>query len=150
MFLGGLWHGASYNFIIWGTLHGIFLCIFRFYNLYFKKVNFPKFISILFTFLLVNFLWIFFRADSLDISIIIIQKIFSTHNYTSNVSFDLFNLIIGLSMIIFVSLIDYYFEYLSKKFKYRVSLRIFLSIIILWMIPFLGVFEGTNFIYFKF
>ncbi len=150
MFLGGLWHGASFNFVIWGTLHGIFLCIFRFYNLYFKKVNFPKFTSILLTFLLVNFLWIFFRSDNLEISIIIIQKIFSIHNYTSNISFDLFNLVIGSSMILFVCLIDYYFEYLSKKFKYRVSLRIFFSIIILWMIPFIGVFEGTNFIYFKF
>lgn len=150
MFLGGLWHGASYNFIIWGTLHGIFLCIFRFYNLYLKGINPPKFISILLTFLLVNFLWIFFRSDSLDISIIIIQKIFSLDDYTLNISFDLFNLIIGLSMIIFVCLIDYYFEYFFRKFKYRVSLRIFLSIIILWLIPFLGVFEGTNFIYFKF
>ena len=80
----------------------------------------------------------------------IIEKIFFFNDYFLNISFDLFNLIIGFFMIVLIIFIDFYFEYLSKKFKYRVSLRIFFSIIILWMIIFLGVFEGTNFIYFKF
>ncbi len=150
MFLGGLWHGASYNFVIWGTLHGILLCLFRIYSTYYKSPHFPKSFNILLTFLLVNFLWIFFRSDNLDISLMIIEKIFSFNDYFLNISFDLFNLIIGFFMIVLIIFIDFYFEYLSKKFKYRVSLRIFFSIIILWMIIFLGVFEGTNFIYFKF
>jgi alginate O-acetyltransferase complex protein AlgI len=29
MILGGLWHGASWNFVVWGTLHGVLLCVFR-------------------------------------------------------------------------------------------------------------------------
>lgn len=150
MFLGGLWHGSSYNFIIWGISHGIFLCIYRFYRQSFKDINTPKFINILFTFLIVNFLWIFFRSDSLEVSLLIFEKIFHLNNYFLNISFDLFNLVISLFMIFLIISVDFYYEFVIKNIKYRVSYRIFLSMILLWMILFLGVFEGTNFIYFKF
>lgn len=62
MLLGGLWHGAGWNFIIWGGLHGVYLVA----NHSFRKSGFslPKFASWPLTFLAVVIAWIFFRADS--------------------------------------------------------------------------------------
>jgi alginate O-acetyltransferase complex protein AlgI len=67
MRLGGLWHGASWTFVAWGGLHGIALCVHKFYVKHFKfrpggSIGF--FISMLFTDIFVGFCWIFFRAGS--------------------------------------------------------------------------------------
>ena len=74
MLLGGLWHGAGWNFIIWGGLHGIFLAIHKFF-LGTKKVSettiekiktqpVKTLLCILCTFHCVAFAWIFFRCTS--------------------------------------------------------------------------------------
>ncbi len=74
MFLGGLWHGASVRFIIWGMLHGIALAIHKAVMAAFpsfKKVGAEmslgrRIIGTVFTFHLVCFGWIFFRAESMQ------------------------------------------------------------------------------------
>ena len=71
MLLGGLWHGASFNFIIWGGLHGIALVIHKLWKqqtrsfaAFTNSVIF-KIVALLFTFHFVCFCWIFFHAESL-------------------------------------------------------------------------------------
>ncbi|MDD2384981.1 MAG: MBOAT family protein [Sulfurospirillaceae bacterium] len=58
--LGGLWHGAGWTFIFWGTLHGIALMLHRAW----KSLGFTmnKYLAWFITFNFVNFAWIFFRA----------------------------------------------------------------------------------------
>lgn len=63
MVLGGLWHGASINFIIWGFLHGGALAAERAVPAYTKKV--PRPIRVGITFLIVLVGWVFFRAPDL-------------------------------------------------------------------------------------
>ncbi|MCO6500412.1 MAG: MBOAT family protein [Vicingus serpentipes] len=64
-FLSGLWHGASWNFILWGVYHGLFLIIERLFLL--KVLNkLPSFISLLYNFVIVSFGWLLFRANSLN------------------------------------------------------------------------------------
>ena len=60
MLIGGFWHGASWTFIVWGALHGIFLVVEKFFNL---SSN-PKRTKIyqLRTFLTICLLWVIFRA----------------------------------------------------------------------------------------
>jgi alginate O-acetyltransferase complex protein AlgI len=69
MLLGGLWHGAGWTFIIWGGLHGMFLCINHgwraFENMVFKQKNENRF-GRLITFTVVVIAWVMFRAESLD------------------------------------------------------------------------------------
>ena len=78
MFLGGLWHGASWNFAIWGVLHGLYLSIERSIS---KKFNYQseafwfKSIKWLLVFHFVCFAWIFFRASNFEDSMIILSKI---------------------------------------------------------------------------
>lgn len=73
MLLGGLWHGASVSFILWGALHGVALAVHKFLvsQFGFKQVGaqmtpFHRVIGVLVTFHLVCFGWILFRADSMQ------------------------------------------------------------------------------------
>lgn len=71
MLLGGLWHGAGWNFIIWGGLHGVGQAIQRFiFKLRKKQILFPGRLgaafSIFLTFHFVCFAWIFFRCSDVE------------------------------------------------------------------------------------
>ncbi len=61
--LGGLWHGASWMFIIWGALHGVALVIHRIWSGF--TIRMPKVLAWLLTFCFVNVTWVFFRAKTL-------------------------------------------------------------------------------------
>ncbi len=73
MLLGGLWHGASWNFVLWGGLHGVFLALHRAWSPDRRTLldraspwrGFSHCIRVVMTFNLVCFLWIFFRAQDL-------------------------------------------------------------------------------------
>jgi D-alanyl-lipoteichoic acid acyltransferase DltB (MBOAT superfamily) len=82
MLLGGLWHGASWNFIIWGAMHGIALAVHKIWILLtgktfsgFNKSWIYKGIMIFLTFHFVCFCWIFFKAASMDDAINMIWQI---------------------------------------------------------------------------
>lgn len=67
MLLGGLWHGAAWNFVLWGGMHGGGLAGERWWQErgLSSKVKIPAVVRWLITFHVVCFAWIFFRADSL-------------------------------------------------------------------------------------
>src|SRR5437868_453707 len=69
MLLGGLWHGAAWNFVIWGGLHGIYLCINHLWHRWRGEAvtNSPmtRFASWAVTFFAVVIAWVFFRARTL-------------------------------------------------------------------------------------
>ncbi|MDR0794788.1 MAG: MBOAT family protein [Tannerella sp.] len=84
MLLGGLWHGAALRFILWGGLHGVALAVHKFamnrFGRYFKTEGsemspLRRIWSILFTFHVVCFGWIFFRADSVQDGFKILNQI---------------------------------------------------------------------------
>ena len=58
--LGGLWHGASWTFVIWGALHGIAISVHRLSSG--AGLRLPGFLATALTFLFVNAAWVFFRA----------------------------------------------------------------------------------------
>ena len=64
MLLGGLWHGAGWTFVVWGGLHGIFLCINHWWRQHGKRL--PKFIAWVITFSAVVVSWVYFRARTLS------------------------------------------------------------------------------------
>lgn len=68
MLLGGLWHGASWTFVVWGGLHGIYLTAERFIRGAFRGARVAqtvlfRFGLALLTYFLVNITWVFFRAQ---------------------------------------------------------------------------------------
>lgn len=79
MILGGLWHGASWNFVVWGTLHGIFLVSERGISQLTGEASWTNtrrvrlFTGIL-TYALVCIAWVFFRAKDLPTSMMIVAS----------------------------------------------------------------------------
>jgi alginate O-acetyltransferase complex protein AlgI len=64
--VSGLWHGANWTFAIWGLLHGLYVVGEVVADRLKISVPVPQIVKIVFTFALVSFAWIFFRANSLD------------------------------------------------------------------------------------
>ena len=63
--VSGFWHGAAWNFIIWGAFHGLFLILDRLFLLkFYEKIG--KYPSIIITFFLTIIGWVIFRATTLD------------------------------------------------------------------------------------
>lgn len=72
----GLWHGASWNFVLWGAYHGLFLVLER---LFLSKVYVKagKWLSVPFTFLVVVTGWVLFRNENLNYALSLIAKMYS-------------------------------------------------------------------------
>jgi alginate O-acetyltransferase complex protein AlgI len=79
MALGGLWHGAAWTFVIWGVLHGLYLCINHVWNNYGPAIA-PRFerparlAAFALTFLSVVVAWVFFRAENVSSALSILAK----------------------------------------------------------------------------
>jgi alginate O-acetyltransferase complex protein AlgI len=76
MLLGGLWHGAAWTFVLWGGLHGLYLCVNHLLRACFKKLPFlapPRWAAWTATFLSVVVAWVFFRATTLARAIEILK-----------------------------------------------------------------------------
>ena len=66
MLLGGLWHGASWNFVVWGALHGMLLAFERVQGKDSLYRRLPRPVKIGITFFIVLWTWVFFRAHDLE------------------------------------------------------------------------------------
>jgi alginate O-acetyltransferase complex protein AlgI len=82
MGLGGLWHGAAWTFVAWGTLHGAYLCINHLWNavrphLPLKSGGLGRFAAFMLTFLSVTVAWVFFRANDMASALTILAKMAS-------------------------------------------------------------------------
>lgn len=77
MLIGGLWHGASWKFVVWGGLHGAILVVERFFKKIIKVPDnwFTRIVCILLTFHFVAFCWIFFRASNFESAADVITNI---------------------------------------------------------------------------
>lgn len=152
MLIGGLWHGSSWNFVIWGGIHGLFLSLEKFTFTTFKIKTFNSF-GYIYTFIVVLIAWIFFRAPDFQSASTIIMEIFS-FNYGSLFIGDMNAFINALLLLSIGILID------LKIFRSHVSLEEYgvrfkilklsaiISIIILMLCLFYS--STENFIYFQF
>lgn len=88
--MSGLWHGAQWSFVVWGGLNGVFQIAGDCLKPVRDKLNRifcldrdtlgHKAAKVFVTFLLVDFTWVFFRADQLKDAFLIIKSILSVHN----------------------------------------------------------------------
>jgi len=154
MVIGGVWHGAGWNFMIWGAFHGFLLLI---YNLFVKNVKWIKaqyrvfdYFKSLSIFLLISVSLIFFRTENLNQALLISQKLFyweaSSHTWLfSQVIFAF----LGLTFVL--DLLESYFGHtfllkirsIPLRFGVTFSLFIFTLIYMLQTTP-------SPFIYFQF
>jgi alginate O-acetyltransferase complex protein AlgI len=77
MLIGGLWHGANWTFVVWGGLHGLYLCLERILKSRNFSLSIPPFFYALFTFFLVLITWVFFRAQTFTAASNILTSMFT-------------------------------------------------------------------------
>jgi len=174
--LSGLWHGASWNFVIWGVMHGLYQVISEiveplknWYRIKFqvKTESFSfKLGQMLITFVLVDLTWIFFRLQKVEDGIQYIKRMFSKfdpwslfdgHLYTLGLDRFEFNILfVSLLCLFAVSLIRYKKNQNIDQFleEQTIWFRWAVIIILLIAIPVYGVygmnFDSSQFIYFQF
>ncbi len=82
----GLWHGASWSFIVWGAYHGLFLVLERsFLHKVYDKIG--KLPSTIITFFIVMIGWVFFRVEKIADAIVYLKRLFA-FNFQNSLSFD--------------------------------------------------------------
>lgn len=153
MLLSGLWHGASMNFVVWGGLHGIAMCVER--TLGIAKAPQNKllyYIRVTTTFIIVCFLWIFFRADTLTDALTIISGIFTNFGkpyivwaHIIIIAFVLF--ILAMQEIIYEK--GFHVSSIHNIWL-RHSVRYAFIVLTISFIMLFGVLNGDQFIYFQF
>jgi alginate O-acetyltransferase complex protein AlgI len=86
MFLGGLWHGAGWNFALWGLLHGLFLCVHEGWRAIvpkrFTELKWYIFTSVALTFFVVTLAWVPFRAPNFASTMVIWKAMFGLGTFT--------------------------------------------------------------------
>lgn len=149
--VSGLWHGANWTFVVWGALNGIFQVLINVFKIKTANTNsiLRRFINISITFVLINFTWIFFRANDISHAFSIIKNIFSNTGplFIGNNAGFVYSLL-GLSILIAKDFIDEYEVKIpyaeTKPMKYVWYSAITILIVLI------GVFDGSQFIYFQF
>lgn len=158
MLLGGLWHGASLRFIIWGLLHGIGLVINKLWNSIFgdsyKRSMIGRAIAAFITFQFVNFCWIFFRAPDMDSVITMLKQIFESFSPGSYMT-----VLPAYSNVFLLIIAGYLIHFLPEKIKeaYRgvfIRIPLFVQLLVIMLIAILlfrmRSTEVMPFIYFRF
>ncbi len=85
MLLGGLWHGAAWTFVVWGALHGAYLCVNHAWNRFGPRIA-PRYAQaadiagLILTFIAVVVAWVFFRAESLSGAVFVLSRMADPSN----------------------------------------------------------------------
>jgi D-alanyl-lipoteichoic acid acyltransferase DltB (MBOAT superfamily) len=151
--IGGIWHGAGWNFIFWGFLHGVATVIHRFWS----KLNFKlnTIVAWFITFNFINITWVFFRAKDWSSAIKILKAMFFgefkipqnlnsyLHHISSN-SYAIYAVIVAFVVVLFFKNSNE----IAKKFKPNILTLIFSAVIFLVSIASLTKF--SEFLYFNF
>jgi D-alanyl-lipoteichoic acid acyltransferase DltB (MBOAT superfamily) len=162
--ISGLWHGANWTFIIWGALNGFYLVfaivsrgirnrIAQLVGLN-KLPRINRTIEVATTFMLVCFAWIFFRANSLADSFLIIKNIFNLKGPLFFDSADPSSFVFSVFGICMLLMIELKQEYYKGKFSLFNNphwlIRNLSYAVLIILILLIGVFDGGQFIYFQF
>lgn len=158
MLIGGLWHGASWMFVIWGGLNGIGLVVYKFWRKIspFKgKDSIPvRIYSIFLTFTFITFTRIWFRSPSIETANNIMYKI--AHDWT----FALIpEILVSYKMVFIVMLIGLVVHWLSSDFKEKyqnwfikspIYVKVLIAVVAVFLIYQAHSAELQPFIYFQF
>ena len=155
--LSGLWHGASWNFVIWGALHGLFICLDKlFLGKVMKKIGTVP--SVILTFLTVNVIWVFFRVEDLGMAWTLVTRMFAFD--FSGFAFDgnaqVYTIMIIAALFSFLTLTGwgkkleqkvYYTDYTDRQ---HIWVWIIAAIAFIFCVAALNATSFSPFIYFRF
>ena len=149
MFLGGLWHGASWSYAVWGTFHGILLAVERFFSKRKEPVDgngFMTFFKISVVFISVTLAWLLFRLSDFEHVILYMKAI--SNNWSKDINeTELFHI-----FIFSIPIVLYHMLYVFKdRFGFRTVKKnegMIYAVLLFLIISNSG--GQTEFIYFQF
>ncbi|MEP3836576.1 MAG: MBOAT family O-acyltransferase [Algibacter sp.] len=149
--ISGLWHGANWTFVIWGAINGLYLIA---ETLMFKKKR-SGLINIAITFVLINLTWVFFRANSLNEAVHIINDMFTNFGFPyvggrDDITAPIYTLLAISILVLSEFKREFFNSYVSAPKRIKPVATLFRYSIIIFMIFYLGVFGNSQFIYFQF
>ena len=154
MTLGGLWHGASWTFVIWGALHGMAVSAVHILNRVLRwswLSSMPTWVAVLLTFHFVTFAWVFFRAGSVGKALDVLGAPFAGNwgDLPAFVAANSFGLFL---VVVFLALHRYDDHRRVKAWVRRVRPEFVWPVILLGWIVAITVSQGSSskFIYFDF
>ena len=112
MLLGGLWHGASWNFVLWGLYHGLILCVFRFWQRSRTVPTTPKvsspvyWLKVVLYFQVTCFGWLLFRASDLSEIQILLTALFDPTTPSPYSYYFAWHLLAGFLLLLPIELIQ--------------------------------------------
>lgn len=118
MVVGGLWHGASENFVIWGAMNGVALIIYK----YWKKISFYEnsthwvahFWKIFITFNFITFTRIWFKLEDDGAPMVMLEQIWNHFDFTWE---RLFTVLYNYRAVFWITLIGFIIHWLPSKIK---------------------------------
>ncbi len=156
--LSGLWHGANWNFVIWGVWHGVFLVIEQRSGL--AEMRFPKWLHWSIVFIPFTISMVFFRASTLSDALRYLNEMFTGNSSIEQIGrliraadITIFSLAITLLLIGLLMLIERlsFDQTITRNFMQRPALRYSGYAILILAIGLFGVFTDPRaFIYFQF
>ncbi len=160
MLLGGLWHGASWNFVIWGSVHGVALCLHKAWqqllghDKHYHPTGLRRVLAVVLTFHLVCFSWLFFAGSSFESSAAMLTQIFTNFQPQLITQF-----VAGYPEVTALMALGFVLHFLPTRLNERtealigrtpsILLAVLLALTIIWVIQVKGS-EIQPFIYFKF
>lgn len=161
MFLGGLWHGASWTFAIWGLYHGMILVLLRVIKPVLSKIiKFKSFLlnnlllslKCLITFHLVCFGWIIFRSQSQSQLWSMVHNLIFHFELTRGIGIRMFllRIVIFAWLLILIEIFQFIKKDLMIIFRWHPLVRYFVYMVMLLLIFVYGDFGEKEFIYFQF
>ena len=160
MLLGGLWHGASWNFVVWGCVHGVALCLHKAWRTllghdkHYRSRGVRKCFAIVLTFHVVCFSWLFFAGTSFEASVAMLTQIFTNFQPQLITQF-----VAGYPAVTALMVAGFVLHFLPTRWSERTTVRVavaplwvhalLLVLMIVWVVQVKGS-DVQPFIYFKF
>lgn len=119
--LSGLWHGASLHFIIWGVIHGILRILGDVLQPFSEKITskmdirLKRVIGVICTYVVINLVWIFFRANTINDSLLAFTRIFTSFISGSGMGYFNFRTISHLVLALLLLIVVEYLPTFNEK-----------------------------------
>lgn len=155
----GIWHGASWNFVVWGLFNGFFLVIERIKLKELLDKNKLKFVNHIYALLVIIFGWVLFRADTLRSALqymkIMIIPSKKLANFDTSLIINNRNIIMIIVVILFSGILQTIFNKLKNKEKIKEVYHRYFEVIVISLLMFISIMMLASntynpFIYFRF
>ncbi|HWE93196.1 MAG TPA: MBOAT family O-acyltransferase [Tepidisphaeraceae bacterium] len=153
MLLGGLWHGASWTFVLWGAYHGALLIVYRLLDLRPEDRNYPRWANVILWLVMLHLTclgWLLFRAKNLTTISVFLQSILLHPHGSPEALAALKSLVFFGWLLLLFQVVQYAMKTLDPMARWHWFIRLNVWIFVVMSLLALASTQGTEFIYFAF